>query len=384
MRLGFACIWDIDPRRTWSYTPWDLRAALRRRSDVEVVDLGFRPPVWLRRLLQLASLKRRAGRWVTPWKHLRSWEAAVEYELDRRSRALGCDVVLQIQDLGAISTPFMLYQDFSYDVVVERMQRRSSALREYFPHLDAASVARLRERQVQIYARASRLLTMSEFLRQSLIGTTGIAADKVVTVLPGVSTSGGSEGARYRTPLRRRLLFVGTSFVVKGGDLVLAAFAQLRERFPDMTLTIAGPATWPMTEGPPDGVTFLGRLDPAKLAALYCEHDVMVLPSRLEGFGKVFIEALSYGLPCIGRRAFAMPELIESGKNGDLVESDDPAELARRIEHVLHDENIYRNCDAARLDYQTRFNWDRAASDVVEAAAAVLRSKADATLVASA
>ena len=171
-------------------------------------------------------------------------------------------------------------------------------------------------------------------------------------------------------------MFVGTTFLVKGGDLLLAAFEILRRRHEDATLTIIGPQAWPMAGLIPEGVQFMGRVGPEQLSQIYEQHDLLVVPSRLEGFGKVFVEALSHGLPCIGRRAFAMPDLIQPGINGDLVESDDPAELAARIEAVLGNEEIYRSCDAMRGDVMARFNWDRAAHDVARAALECVRERA--------
>ncbi len=61
------------------------------------------------------------------------------------------------------------------------------------------------------------------------------------------------------------------------------------------------------------------------------------MPSRFEAFGIAFIEALAHGVPVIGRSAFAMPEIIRPGKNGALVHTDDPAELASAIMAVLDD-----------------------------------------------
>jgi glycosyltransferase involved in cell wall biosynthesis len=122
----------------------------------------------------------------------------------------------------------------------------------------------------------------------------------------------------------------------------------------------------------PEGVRFLGRLPPERLPDLYRSHDALVVPSRFEGFGKVFVEALSYGLPCIARRAFAMPELIQPRVNGDLVETDSPEELAMRIARVLETDVIYRNCEAASATARQRFNWDRAAEDIVRAARSTL------------
>jgi glycosyltransferase involved in cell wall biosynthesis len=381
LRLGFACAWGPEPRKTWSYTPWDLREALRRRRDVEVVDVGFAVPKALRRLLQLAALRRRHGRWVAAWEHVRIWERAVEFELNRRSAALGCDVVLQIQDLGAISTPSLIYQDFSYDVIADCLREESLGLREYFPHLDERTIARRRARQMRVYSAAARLLPMSRFLGQSLIDRSGISPDKVITVWPGLSASEHGDTGMVPTSAgepecvpasRHRLLFVGTTFLVKGGDLVLAALHILRSRRPEIELTIIGPASWPVAGPVPDGVNFLGRIPPQELPKVYREHDLLVVPSRLEGFGKVFVEALAHGMPCIGRRAFAMPELIQPGVNGDLVESDDPQELAARVEAVLGDPALYARCRQASAETRDRFSWDRAARDIVAIASDVL------------
>lgn len=372
MRLGFACIWDVDPRKTWSYTPWDLREALRRRKDIKVVDVGFELPTLLRRSLQVASLRRRNRRWITPWKFMRIWQSALEFELDRRAKLLGCDVVLQIQDLGVTSVPYLIYQDFSYDIVIANLLSGSTAVREYFPSFDSAGLQRLRQRQMRIYDKAAALLAMSNFLRHSLVETSGITPKKVFTVWPGVSAAAhfdeidGGPVRDCRAP-RKRLLFVGTSFLVKGGDQVLQALQILRQKDPRVSLTIVGPASWPVPGPAPPGVEFVGRVDPERLTRIYRQHDLLVVPSRLEGFGKVFVEALSHGVPCIGRRAFAMPELIQPGVSGGLVESDDPEELAICIRRVLDDEGIYRKCWATRHGVSSTFNWDRAAADVVRA-----------------
>lgn len=381
MRLGFACIWDTNPRKTWSYTPWDLREALRRRSDVEVVDIGFSIPTVLRRALQLLSLRRRAGRWITPWKYMGIWQAGLQRELEWRATKLECDAVLQIQDLGITSVPYFIYQDLSHDIALDCLLSGSQALREYFPSYTVENLRRLRERQLKVYDGAEKLLAMSHFLRQSLIERTGIDPGKVVTVWPGLSTSGSPKlagpsdrGNRQRGPAR--LLFVGTSFLVKGGDQVLGALAVLRRGlFPQMTLTVVGPDRWPLATPPPAGVSFLGRVDPAELPRIYEEHDLLVVPSRLEGFGKVFVEALSHGMPCVGRRAFAMPELIQPGVSGDLVDSDSPEDLAACITNVLGNEAIFRHCRSTSAQVAATFCWDRAAADIAAIASSSISAR---------
>jgi glycosyltransferase involved in cell wall biosynthesis len=367
IRLGFACVWDAEPRRTWSYTPWELRAALRQRA--EVVDLGIQLSLPARRALQVAGLKRRGGRWVTRFEHLRSWEWASESLLARRAASRRCDAVLEIQDLGALPVPYFLYQDLSYDIALTLLDENPAALGYFFPHLERDVILRRRDRQHRIYQQAAGVFAMSGFLARSLVKDTGLDAGKVHTIHPGAAPDATVPGAALapRPGPRRRLLFVGTNFRVKAGEVVVAALEVLRrEHDPRITLTVVGPSTWPLPGDVPPGIDFRGRVAAGEVEALYDSHDLLVVPSRLEGFGKVFVEALARGLPCIGRNAFAMPELIRPGQNGDLVEGDDPSALAGCIIGVLADDGIYARCAASRDDVLRTFNWDRAASDMIK------------------
>jgi glycosyltransferase involved in cell wall biosynthesis len=369
VRLGFACVWDADPRRTWSYTPWELRAALRRQAGAEAVpDVGITVPKMARTALRMAATRRKGGRWVAPWEQLAPWERWSEAHVDLRARIQHCDAMLQIQDIGVVRTPYFLYQDLSYDVVLRLLDEGSDGLRHYFPHLDRATVLRRRDRQLRIYEHAAGVLTMSRFLAESLVKDTGLDSSKVHTVSPGASARAPGHATtppgdhHRRVGQRRRLLFVGTTFWVKGGDTVVAALEILRREVdPAITLTIAGPDHWPLAGGIPEGVRFLGRVEADEVAALYDAHDLLVVPSRLEGFGKVFLEALSHGMPCVGRDAFAMPELI-TPERGGLVHSEDPAELATCINSVLTDDAIFDHCAVHADQVVENFTWDRAAA----------------------
>jgi glycosyltransferase involved in cell wall biosynthesis len=282
--------------------------------------------------------------------------------------------VLQIQDIGSIGTPSFLYQDLSYDVLLQVLDTDDGGMRAFFPHLDRDAVLRRRDRQHRVYERAAGVLTMSRFLADSLVRDTGLPASKVHHVPPGAIPSAPppsptAPARPRRNEPRRRLLFVGTTFLVKGGDTVVAALELLRRELdPDLTLTIAGPNQWPVAGGIPEGVRFLGRVDVDHVGELYDSHDVLVVPSRLEGFGKVFIEALSHGMPCVARDAFAMPELVTPDRGG-LVRSEDPRELADCIARVLADDHIFEHCAAEAGTLRATYTWDRAAEltlDIVE------------------
>jgi glycosyltransferase involved in cell wall biosynthesis len=363
LRLGFACAWDPDPVRTWSHTPWRLRAALRAQADV--VDVGVEVGAATRLALKLASARWRGGRPVSAWKHSAPWSALCQAVVDRDARRAGCDAVLQVQDLAAPGVPFFVLQDLSYDVLLTQFDPAAGGA-AHFPMLTLERIRRRRERQRRIYDRAAGVLAMSRWFAGTLVELTGLPGHKVHVVHPGVTASRPGPVPRRVRP-RTRLLLVGRDFYTKGGDLAVAALAILRRDDRRVTLTVAGPDRWPLPGGVPEGVRFLGRLPAPRVAELFDHHDLLVMPSRLEGFGIVFVEALARGLPCIGRDAFAMPELIVPGRNGGLVRGDDPAELAAVVATTLEDDRVYETCMAEHAAVAARFSWDRAASDALAA-----------------
>lgn len=368
MRLGFACNWEPEPRTTWSGTPWNLRAALEARVDV--VDVGVRYPRAVRAALKAAHLRRADGRWVTTWKAGRLTTRLTEAALRRGVRSSPCDAVVEIGDMGTVETPFFVYQDMSYDVLLRHYDAMRGSV-PHFPGFDIEALRRGRDRQRRIYDAATGILAMSRWLASSLVEDTGVPSSKVHVVHPGAaalpSTSAPGERARPGAQ-RTRLLFVGKDFHTKAGEVVVEAVRRLRADYdPRITLTVAGPTAWPMPGSPPEGVAFVGRVPVGRVRELFTESDLFVLPSRLEGFGIVFVEALAHGLPCVGRDACAMPEIIEPGRNGALVNDDDPERLAKAVAETLVDDEIYAYCERSREAVVSDFSWDRAARDALAA-----------------
>jgi glycosyltransferase involved in cell wall biosynthesis len=374
LRLGFACNWDPDPRLTWSHTPWNLRSALREHADV--LDVGVQLPAAGRMLLKAAFARRRNGRWTSAWKHSALWASLGGRAVARAVRHAELDAVLQVGDLAVVERPFFVLQDLSVDLLLRHYDEAAGGV----PHLEALDLdllRRRRQRQLEVYERATGVLAMSRFLARSLVMDTGLPAAKVHVIYPGATAAAGGHpppAPRDHAPSRRRLLFVGKDFLTKGGDVVVRALSVLRSGWdPAVTLTVAGPSVWPLPGPVPDGVEFLGRVPVAEVTRMYDRHDLLVMPSRLEGFGIVFVEALARGLPCVGRDAFAMPEIIEPGRNGGLVAGDDPEELARVVAGVLDDDRLYAACADDAAAVARRFTWQRAAAEVVAAVGTALR-----------
>lgn len=375
MRLGFACHWGTRPELTWSGTPWRLREALRSRAEVgetEVVDTGTGVSPLLRRGLRLAGARRTPTGWRSQWHHGRAAVSLLQRDVRRRAAVERPDVVLQVGDLAHLpGVPYLVLQDLSYALLRDRFGSD-------VPHFHAVSRSRLdelRRRQEQICADAAALLPLSHWLAETY-RRDGVAESRLRVVHPGVNVPlpPGRAVPPRRRGHTRRLLMVGRDFERKGGSQVLGALALLRRDWDrPVELTIAGPREWPLSGAIPPGVTFLGPQSPERVAALFDEHDLFVMPSLFEAFGIVFAEALCRGLPCVGRDDCAMPEIIDTDTGGRLVRTEEPHELADTIATALTDDDLYRACARLAPERTRHYSWSRAATEVLAAAAEVAR-----------
>lgn len=82
-------------------------------------------------------------------------------------------------------------------------------------------------------------------------------------------------------------------------------------------------------------VTFLGHVEEDELQRLYQSCDLFVAPSLYESFGQIYLEAMNYAKPVIGCRAGGIPEVVEDGVTGLLVDPESPAKLAEAMLRLL-------------------------------------------------
>jgi phosphatidylinositol alpha-1,6-mannosyltransferase len=121
----------------------------------------------------------------------------------------------------------------------------------------------------------------------------------------------------------------------KGHDLLIDLWPRIRAEVPDAHLVVAGDGDdRARLEGRAaalgDRVRFLGRVSDEALADLYRESAFFVMPSREEGFGLVFLEAMRAGKACIGG-AGAAAEVIEDGVTGLVVDATDTGEVEKAV-----------------------------------------------------
>lgn len=152
------------------------------------------------------------------------------------------------------------------------------------------------------------------------------------------------------------VLFVGGDFPRKGGYDLLAAWrvGAFHERAELELVT-----NWPIDGALPPGVVQVSNVAPHSVqwAERWRAADLFVLPTRNEAFGLVFQEAAAAGLPAIGTRLNAIPEIVQDGETGLLVPPADVDALGRALDLLI---------GSAEL----RDRLGRRARDVIEQAAA--------------
>jgi glycosyltransferase involved in cell wall biosynthesis len=125
-----------------------------------------------------------------------------------------------------------------------------------------------------------------------------------------------------------------------------------------------------------DRVHFLGYV-PAENLPQYLYHaGVFVAPSLYESFGLVYIEAMAYAKPVVGCRVGGVPEVVDHGKTGLLVEPDNPEALADAVACLLLDsDRAARMGTAGRSTVEDKFTSNRMAENTVVAYQAAIAER---------
>jgi glycosyltransferase involved in cell wall biosynthesis len=138
---------------------------------------------------------------------------------------------------------------------------------------------------------------------------------------------------------RIRLLFVGNRTRRKGFDLLPAIMDLLPD---DYVLYFTGGFQATSAAPPHPRMINIGSPDRAGLVAAYRSSDMLLFPSRLEGFGIAPAEALACGRPVVTTNASALPEVVDHGRSGYLVTRDDVVQYAESVRRLGEDAQLRR------------------------------------------
>jgi len=271
-------------------------------------------------------------------------------------------------------------------------------LHTYHGHVLSGYYGRIRENGLRLMERglarlSDRLITVSDRVRDDLVAFGVAPADQFIVVPLGLDLDPMFAAAAQRGLFRRELGLegqaaeaplvgiVGRLFPIKNHTLFLDAAARVRTAHPDTRFVVVG-------DGPlrgeleararqpdlVDRVIFTGwRHD---LPKIYADLDTLVVSSLNEGTPVSAIEAMAAEVAVVATRVGGLPDLIEDGRTGRLVTSEDPAALAGAIIRVLDDPTRGQPIrEAARADVERRFMVSRLVDDMQDLYLKLLAAK---------
>lgn len=223
----------------------------------------------------------------------------------------------------------------------------------------------LRERQ--LYKRASRIIAVSEYLRQRIIKR-GCPAEKVITHYIGVDIE------LFKPKMMNRnqyaIAHIGRHVGCKGVDTLLRALALLVDRWPKVKLYQigTGPETLKLKKMASDlriepNIEWCGAVSHKDVEAILNGVSLYVHPSRLdnvnqtEALGISILEAQAVGLPVVATRTGGIPEAVEDGRSGFLVPENDHKAIADCVEKMFVNKNLLLEIGLkARRSVENKFN----------------------------
>jgi teichuronic acid biosynthesis glycosyltransferase TuaC len=158
-------------------------------------------------------------------------------------------------------------------------------------------------------------------------------------------------------PVRPSLLTVGNLIPTKGHELIVQALAALQPEFPELTWEVIGdgPELTRLRQlaeklGVLASIRFRGRQSRREVAEACRRCSLFVLPSRYEGLGCAYLEAMASGKVAVGCRGQGIEEVIRHGENGWLVPAEGRQELVEGLRLLLKDCDLRKKIGAAARD----------------------------------
>jgi glycosyltransferase involved in cell wall biosynthesis len=278
------------------------------------------------------------------------------------------DAVLQLGAMFDSSyhqdiVPNVIYTDYTSHLSAQHRQGNRSPYR-------GGKLDEWLSLEQQAYRNAAHVCVRSDTVRKSIIEDYAIPPEKVSVVGGGASLGALPDAVTRPIGGPPRVLFIGQDFHRKGGDLVLKAFAEARKIVPQSRLTMV--TRLPRNHGLPltNVEVIESGFDREIIRSQFPLADVFVLPSRLETWGDVILEAMAFGIACIGVTGQPMEEIIVHEKTGLLVEPENTAALGEAIARLLSDRTYCRMLGAmGRTRLEEEYTWSLVAgrlSQIIE------------------
>lgn len=343
--------------RTWSGAPANVASALER-FGVVVKEIQPRLGKTAKVAIALGDMLAGRGRPVSSEQVLRSLATRQRLAAQVAEQAGRMDVsdVLHTGTLDLLPSTSRDIRHYLYcDHTWALAQRHHVHAGQYTER----ALAAFEDAERQSLDGVTHVFTFGSYVRDNLIAHYGLSPDKVTAVGSGMGAIEPWSGAKDFS--RPRLLFVAKHlFQAKGGGLLVEAFKIARRRRQDLGLTIVGDPRSRAFVPDLGGLEFRAHLPWEELQRLYRESTLLVQPMLNDPWGQVYLEAMVSRTPVMGLARNGLPELVDGGRHGFLVDRADPASLAEAILSALGDAHrLERMAERAQRYVLATHSWDR-------------------------
>jgi glycosyltransferase involved in cell wall biosynthesis len=344
--MGFS-FGNIKDRTSWSGTNFYFYKALKKHFRMSSIISNYSGV----HLLKSKSFSKKCFKLNYPvWPTLKKYSNYSLKKFKKGKKSCNLILFLNLVPFFPDNTPFIVYLD------------------AVFQHKLA-------------YKKASVLFTFSNCLRDFFLKKYKIDPERVITVGAGPNFINLPKITK-KNYNGKTILFIGSPAYRKGGLVLLKAFKMVRSVIKDARLIMVSSELDSRTNNDvkislkKSGVFIKGFSSKPTLSLWYRKADLFVLPSFMESFGIVLLEAMAYKLPCISTRKFAMKEIIDEGKTGFLVKPRSPSELANKIIFLLKNPQLSRKMgEAGYRKIIGYYNWDKVVERMLPAIKSILRNK---------
>jgi glycosyltransferase involved in cell wall biosynthesis len=219
----------------------------------------------------------------------------------------------------------------------------------------------------QTLKRARALIVIDPETEKKLYAVVGDKV-RIVRISPGIRLEEYSWQPRVRADKERlRLITVGRLIPRKAVDQIILGMVELQNQGVDFQLDVLGSGPDQETllaliqaNGLEPRVILHGQIARKEVISYYKKAHAYVSMSRSEGLPQVYIEAMACGLPVISASNVGSRAIIAQGKNGYIVEKDNPKQLAEFV-HKIYDqpEQLTALSQAARRLIETEYDWEK-------------------------
>ena len=230
-----------------------------------------------------------------------------------------------------------------------------------------------------LVACADRIVAVSEANSDDIVRTLGVKPDRVMVVPNGLDFEIFDREVDV-TEFRKKhgvdgplILFVGRITKHKGIQFLIKAAPSILMEFPRARFMIVGEDYGYLDNlkrmveklGIRHHVVFLSRLSQDEIVQAYKSADVFVLPSALEAFGLVAVEAMASGTPVVASNYGGIRCIVQDGVNGLTFRVENSDELADRVKRILVDNSLrIRIAEDARAIVRQKFSIERTVDEL--------------------